>query len=65
MSISSADMINNMISWAMAHLEDESYAGWCLSFVHVFIESSKNHICQILVSLGDYPNSLSSLVMMR
>lgn len=29
-----------MISWALDQLEDESYAGWCLSFVEDAIEQS-------------------------
>lgn len=40
MSVSLAEMKNNMIAWAMAHLGDESYAGWCLSFVEDAIEKS-------------------------
>lgn len=35
-------MQNNMIAWAMAHLGDESYAGWCLSFIEDALEISND-----------------------
>lgn len=36
------DMQEHMIDWAMAHLGDRRYAGWCLSFVEGAIEQSND-----------------------
>ena len=32
----------NMITWAMEHLGDRSYAGWCLSFIEDALEKSND-----------------------
>lgn len=42
MSIQLAEITNNMISWAMGHLGDRSYAGWCLSFIEDALEISND-----------------------
>ena len=34
--------MDNMISWAMDHLNDERYAGWCLSFIEDALEISND-----------------------
>lgn len=42
MSNTLTEMINNMISWAMDHLGDRRYAGWCLSFIEDALEISND-----------------------
>ena len=42
MNYSLTEITHNMIDWAMAHIGDKSYAGWCLSFIEDALEISND-----------------------